>query len=231
MPLKPSRNTRLKKSRAISRQRAEQFLLALANLRGAWPLTGNDETELRRTIEALDNLRLSYKDLLADCEPVGILVLREFVRKAWDAPDERRLEWWACQFRDYAHKMTKRVSSVRVRADSLLLNPQPLPRVPSSLAITFSEAVAIVAQAEPVGLTPLEEVGARLPQLMKRAKRCANPDCRVTPYFLAEKNSRKFCSDVCAIPAQRAAKLRWWNANLKNKGKKSRKHKRGRKQQ
>src|ERR1700722_1471996 len=159
MASKSSQSEHPRKSRAISRQRAEQFLLALANLRGAWPLSENDQNELRRTIEALDNLRLSYKDLLADCDPVGILVLREFVRKAWDAPDVRRLDWWACQFRDYAQKMTKRVSSVRARADSLPSNPERLARVPSSLATTFSEAVAIVAQAEPVGLTPLEEGG------------------------------------------------------------------------
>lgn len=57
----------------------------------------------------------------------------------------------------------------------------------------------------------------KLLQSSQLAKKCANPDC-LTPYFIAPRSTRQFCSDVCAQPAKSAAKLRWWN----RVGKKSR---------
>jgi|ERR1019366_2234059 hypothetical protein len=44
------------------------------------------------------------------------------------------------------------------------------------------------------------------------AKVCKNESCPA-PYYFAIRRSQKFCSDVCAGPAKRAAKLRWWNKN------------------
>lgn len=43
-----------------------------------------------------------------------------------------------------------------------------------------------------------------------KSRRCANPDCAMSPYFLVERRSRRFCSDVCARPAQSAYKQLWW---------------------
>lgn len=42
--------------------------------------------------------------------------------------------------------------------------------------------------------------------------RCRNGDCH-TPYFFAIRRSQKYCSDVCAIPAQREFKRKWWAEN------------------
>lgn len=39
---------------------------------------------------------------------------------------------------------------------------------------------------------------------------CANPDCK-EPYFVAGRASQIFCSEPCAAPAQKEAKLKWWN--------------------
>ena len=39
---------------------------------------------------------------------------------------------------------------------------------------------------------------------------CANPACK-EPYFVARRGSQIYCSSPCAQPAQREAKLKWWN--------------------
>ena len=47
--------------------------------------------------------------------------------------------------------------------------------------------------------------------LADRLKFCGN-DCS-TPYFLAKRKDQKYCSEKCAAPAKREAKLRWWHEN------------------
>lgn len=46
---------------------------------------------------------------------------------------------------------------------------------------------------------------------------CRNNDCPA-PYFLLRRTDQKYCSDVCARPAKRAAKLRWWHENRGKRG-------------
>jgi len=43
----------------------------------------------------------------------------------------------------------------------------------------------------------------------RRARYCANPECPAPFFFLKRKNQR-YCSEVCAAPAQREMKRRWW---------------------
>jgi hypothetical protein len=38
---------------------------------------------------------------------------------------------------------------------------------------------------------------------------CANPECPA-PYFVAGRRSQRFCSDACAVPAQKRYKQEWW---------------------
>lgn len=38
---------------------------------------------------------------------------------------------------------------------------------------------------------------------------CPNPSCPA-PYFIAKKGRQKYCSEVCALPAQRQFKKSWW---------------------
>jgi hypothetical protein len=38
---------------------------------------------------------------------------------------------------------------------------------------------------------------------------CTNPRCSA-PYFFSSRLGQKFCSDACALPAQREFKRRWW---------------------
>jgi hypothetical protein len=41
---------------------------------------------------------------------------------------------------------------------------------------------------------------------------CRNPDCPAR-FFIGTRSDRKYCSDECARPAKRAAKLNWWHKN------------------
>lgn len=41
---------------------------------------------------------------------------------------------------------------------------------------------------------------------------CHNSEC-VAPFFVGKRKDQQFCSDECAAPAKREAKLRWWRAN------------------
>jgi hypothetical protein len=41
---------------------------------------------------------------------------------------------------------------------------------------------------------------------------CANRDCSA-PYFFAARRDQKYCSEICARPAQLEFKRRWWKKN------------------
>jgi|SRR5579859_376326 len=69
----------------------------------------------------------------------------------------------------------------------------------------------------PTHALPLEALVYYFRRNSEGAKHCANPDCQVMPYFFLKKKGQKFCSETCSIPAQRAAKLRWWNENRRSK--------------
>lgn len=58
-----------------------------------------------------------------------------------------------------------------------------------------------------VGLT----LARRVVDLMRR---CENSDCPA-PYFIAKRRTQKFCSEVCAAPAQREYKNAWWREHGK----------------
>lgn len=45
--------------------------------------------------------------------------------------------------------------------------------------------------------------------LAEKMRYCANSECP-TPYFLAVRRSQMYCSETCALPAQREFKRAWW---------------------
>lgn len=56
---------------------------------------------------------------------------------------------------------------------------------------------------------------------------CANPACK-EPYFVAQRGSQIYCGSVCAQPAQREAKLKWWHEHGAERRRKSSGKNRGR---
>jgi hypothetical protein len=60
---------------------------------------------------------------------------------------------------------------------------------------------------------PLEDryllVLMRALSIAKRMRYCRNLECPA-PYFLADRQTQKYCSPTCSEPAQREFKKRWW---------------------
>ena len=56
---------------------------------------------------------------------------------------------------------------------------------------------------------PFSLVGLRALQIADRMRYCPNPTC-LSPYFFAYRRSQKYCTDACALPAQRELKRAWW---------------------
>ncbi len=44
-------------------------------------------------------------------------------------------------------------------------------------------------------------------------KMCANPDCNMTPFFIAATPRQRYCCDSCAAYGQREAKRAWWETS------------------
>jgi hypothetical protein len=63
---------------------------------------------------------------------------------------------------------------------------------------------------EPPRPVPLQQALTYLREHVDVLKRCGNPEC-AAPYFFAKRRSQRYCSDVCAKPAQMAAKKQWWD--------------------
>jgi hypothetical protein len=56
---------------------------------------------------------------------------------------------------------------------------------------------------------PFSLVGLRALQIADRMRYCPNPTCPAS-YFIAQRRSQKYCTDACALPAQRELKRAWW---------------------
>jgi len=63
---------------------------------------------------------------------------------------------------------------------------------------------------DPPPWTPVQQALSHLRNNFARLRRCGNPMC-VAPYFFAAKKNQRYCSDACALPAQREAKKAWWS--------------------
>jgi|SRR5208283_1255991 len=61
----------------------------------------------------------------------------------------------------------------------------------------------------PTQAIPVEALLYYVRRNAARMLRCPNPDCSA-PYFLSTKKGQKYCSEVCARPAQLESKRRWW---------------------
>jgi hypothetical protein len=57
--------------------------------------------------------------------------------------------------------------------------------------------------------TPVELALMRLLNVAHLTRFCANQECK-TPYFWAGTASQRYCSELCAKPAQREYKRKWW---------------------
>jgi hypothetical protein len=83
---------------------------------------------------------------------------------------------------------------------------------PESWTTDYAPWIVYRFSDPPARATTFEAVFYYLRRHIDHARHCGNPDCPA-PYFFATKKGQKYCSEECAGPAQRAAKLKWWNEN------------------
>jgi hypothetical protein len=189
----------------ITSTRAEQILKELANVPGQWwPLVENP-IAYKRSEAALDRIRSLYSEAFEDCPMIALMVLRDLLRKAWTAPDERAAGWYLFRLRHLHSETLRRVRHVQ----TVKGKPEPeIPTVPG----TEDEAKRTIEQSEPPPTTELEASAFYIQKNLRRALYCPNPDCPA-PYFFKSKKRQKFCSPECALPTLLASKRKWWNEN------------------
>jgi hypothetical protein len=176
----------------IDRREAEGLLVEWANLR-------DDDSR------ACLKLLARYRDVFKETLPITSLALlsyRETLRKAWDAPDRRRRDWYTFQLR-HAFEFSKRLKAAGEDVEQLWRE---------------GNRERLMELMEPPSITPLEAVAFYFQTyIAERAKHCGGPDC-LAPYFIAVKRWQKYCSEKCAGPATREAKRKWWNDNRAKNG-------------
>jgi hypothetical protein len=195
----------------ITAREADAFLVAAANLQPEqWELEKISETAEWFAAEfrpgaGLAALAKNHSEIFGPFEAKSVLMmvtaicLRTWLRKAWDAADERHRDWYLFQLRqqylellDLAETGQHEGSSNAILGELRMKRPSP-------------------RLSEPPPLVPLEAVLYYLQtRIGDRAKHCGNTDCP-KPYFIAEKRWQKYCSEACAGPANREAKRKWWH--------------------
>lgn len=135
--------------------------------------------------------------------PQQLAGLQQHMRRAWVAQTrrERRYCIWQLLETHYLALWRKRVHEL----------PGTVTRTENGFEHTgefTSNHSEVLHDRAPA--SPFDDVVARLEDLEGRTKLCANSSCDVTPYFIAARSSQAYCSEGCALPAQREAKRRWW---------------------
>jgi hypothetical protein len=79
-------------------------------------------------------------------------------------------------------------------------------RADSTMTVSFLSSLEVPAPS------PFEQTVMYLFKRASKTRCCHNRECH-SPYFWASRSSQKYCSDVCALPAQRSYKRLWWQKN------------------
>jgi hypothetical protein len=145
------------------------------------------ETELTEALLALgggDAEEFSLKDV------VWVLILRIMLRGLWSEPDLRQREWRVFAIRNHLYNLAQDPHSVK---DPLaIFHPAKLFRIPPP--------------------TAFEQALLHFIKNTDKARYCANPECPA-PYFFIKRKNQRYCSEICAAPAQRELKRKWWAEN------------------
>jgi hypothetical protein len=154
-----------------------------------------------------------------------IATIAALLREGWNASDPRHREWCFIRTRlayhveieklkDAVQEMTMGRLEIREVRDGVVQPKRSTPPIVfnSRQDMQFAFLMGLLMLSE-VPLTRFEAAMFYLQtQLTDKLRRCPNPACPA-PYFFATRKGQKFCSAVCAEPAQREAKRKWWNEN------------------
>jgi len=133
--------------------------------------------------------------------------LRTFLRKTWDAPDLYHRDWYLHQLEALCHQFRTEHA-----ADNALAKVWGHGAAMQEAYQSFLGRLV----EPPSEVTHSQAAIYHLRRNIGRACHCPNPDCS-NPFFLAAKKRQKFCSTVCARPAQLEAKRRWWSEHRAHK--------------
>lgn len=153
-----------------------------------------------------------------------ITTIAALLREGWGASDPRRREWYFIRarlayhvgiesLRDAIEDMGGHQGFREIR-EQVVRPTSSVPRfkLDPREEMQFAFVIGLLTLSE-VPLTSFEAAMFYLQtQLTDKLRRCPNPTCPA-PYFFATKKGQKFCSTVCAEPAQREAKRKLWNEN------------------
>ncbi|HEV2881082.1 MAG TPA: hypothetical protein VGX24_07370 [Pyrinomonadaceae bacterium] len=184
----------------------ERFLMELANLQADHDsirrfreryirfIPQYDQRWMAKFVEEKDELANKLSALPSDVniEEIGesawIVTIKLILINLWTEPDSRQKEWGAFAFRYALYKW----GDDAVAGDNLfriLYDPAKRFRVPPP--------------------TPFEQALSYLVKVGDKARYCANPECPA-PYFFVVRKNQRYCSEICAAPAQRELKRKWW---------------------
>lgn len=196
-------------ARGVPQKRAEDFLQNLLNLRAGAP--DADQKLFGPSVhapEALDRLRSKFSDLLPSplrfaiargtpliidgegtWETNALSRARQYLAEAWRAPTV----------------LVREIALYRLIGVYLYTGEEP--RTVDSKFVTYNQEYWAEIEASRVDAFLL--VLHRALHVVDRMRYCPNPECPA-PYFIAKRRSQKYCSEICALPAQREFKRRWW---------------------
>lgn len=186
----------------VSKKKAERLILECANL----PIDVIDPDFPRNFIDGPIPPRIMplidlFRPITDSRMPSGgswinyaILAFRRYLRSAWDASDQWQRDW---------HIFRMRQSFLSTTHQQAVINAGQRP---------LSAQELFELQDVPPAPTPIDAVMYQFRRNESRLRHCPGDPCPA-PYFFATKRGQRYCSEACALPAQREAKRLWWAAN------------------
>lgn len=180
---------------SFSPTQLERFLVELANLRKDLGAINRFIERYARFIPPFDQswlVEFSAEEG-GPLEPhVGsymwVFMLKHMLCSLWNEPDLRQKEWGVFALRYILYRY-EHDTFVNENPFKILLDPTKSYRIPPA--------------------SPFEKAVTHLVKSADRARYCANPECPA-PYFFAKRRNQRYCSEICAAPAQRELKRKWW---------------------
>jgi len=148
---------------------------------------GSDPLEVELTKELIELGEGDVEELNVE-DTVWVLILRIMLRGLWSEPDYRQREWRVFVIRHHLYSMAQDAFSEK--GTLAIFHPEKLIRIPPPM--------------------PFEQALLHFVKNADRARYCANSECPA-PYFFVKRKNQRYCSEICAAPAQRELKRQWWS--------------------
>ena len=228
-----------KANQFLATSQLEEFLVEAANLQNDLGAIQRFQKRFPRFIINIDQSQLdmaaaAFGDAGSHLSQIGelglthrdignagwTLLLTKMLRNLWIEPDPRQKEWSAFCIRYYVYNKQRSIFGIGIGEETLLVPIEVRLSNDTYIAVRFDFPDDNLLQR---GLnpkrslsvpdrTPFDDALGHLIKSAHRAQFCANQECPA-PYFFAKRKNQRYCSEVCAAPAHRKMKLKWWTEN------------------